>query len=698
MQGAIPALYARTSDPARTDIVWAEVKRPSDTMQEGGSGQVDMKLPRLTGKLNPATTRWEFPTDLNPNIGTIFSEAGKYSVIIYGMGTDASMLTPQVATIYVNTPTNQAPTTPTLQIPDNAVQSPFIIFQWSSSTDPEKDPVTYTLDIYSDNNGIGNLLKRYELLPQEGTYLDAYLETMPHDDSIYLFNSGVSYWWKVTAIDDKGMSAPSVPRKFTYTPQNDLPGLIKGTVKESASNAPIVGASITAGTATVTSLSNGAFIMLLPRGNYTITATANGIPQKAQTAVISGTVVYVDFSFQSNTSGVCGTSDKGSFSIAPTTNLCTTGTPSTVTGTGPWNWTCTGSNGGTPATCSASIQTWTIGIANSGSGTVSCSTPVNNGATATCTVAPATGYQLATFTDNSIDKKSAVTGGSYSLTNVTASHAIVATFSPTKPKVFLGANDNFTINTSGTTLYGNTGNNTATIATGTTGVTLDQNIGGINLTGTAGSYKFKQTGNIINVYDTTDNLIVSAPVQGDSDGTVLSFTNGITSASAKLVGGVMKLGGATVSTNTATIITPVTTTSAATTPTTTNAKVFLGADNSFNVGNSGTTVYGNTGKGIVTIASGISGVNLDQNIERINFTGLSSSYKFKQTGNLINVYDTADTLIVKVPVQGDADGTILSFGNQGTASAKLSGGVMTLGGKTVSPIVATILTPTLTPL
>jgi len=108
-------------------------------------------------------------------------------------------------------------------------------------------------------------------------------------------------------------------------------------------------------------------------------------------------------------------------------------------------------------------------------------------------------------------------------------------------------------------------------------------------------------------------------------------------------------------------------------------------------------VYGNTGKGIVTISSGISGVILDQNIERINFTNPSSSYKFKQTGNIINVYDTTDKLLVKAPVQGDADGTILSFDN-GTASVLLSVGVMRLCGVTVSPSAATILTPTLTPL
>ena len=38
---------------------------------------------------------------------------------------------------------------------------------------------------------------------------------------------------------------------------------------------------------------------------------------------------------------------------APTANLCTAGTASTVSGSGPWSWSCAGSNGGTTATCSA---------------------------------------------------------------------------------------------------------------------------------------------------------------------------------------------------------------------------------------------------------------------------------------------------------------------------------------------------------
>jgi hypothetical protein len=38
-----------------------------------------------------------------------------------------------------------------------------------------------------------------------------------------------------------------------------------------------------------------------------------------------------------------------------TTNLCTAGTATTVSGTGPWTWACNGSNGGANASCSAPV-------------------------------------------------------------------------------------------------------------------------------------------------------------------------------------------------------------------------------------------------------------------------------------------------------------------------------------------------------
>ena len=51
--------------------------------------------------------------------------------------------------------------------------------------------------------------------------------------------------------------------------------------------------------------------------------------------------------------GACGSSNGSTVASKPTANLCSAGTASTVTGLGPWSWTCNGSNGGTNASCSA---------------------------------------------------------------------------------------------------------------------------------------------------------------------------------------------------------------------------------------------------------------------------------------------------------------------------------------------------------
>ena len=54
--------------------------------------------------------------------------------------------------------------------------------------------------------------------------------------------------------------------------------------------------------------------------------------------------------------GQCGPANGVMTSTAPTSKLCSAGMPSTVTGSGPWNWTCAGSNGGMTATCTAPAQ------------------------------------------------------------------------------------------------------------------------------------------------------------------------------------------------------------------------------------------------------------------------------------------------------------------------------------------------------
>lgn len=133
------------------------------------------------------------------------------------------------------------------------------------------------------------------------------------------------------------------------------------------------------------------------------------------------------------------------------------------------------------------------------------------------------------------------------------------------------------------------------------------------------------------------------------------------------------------------------------------AKLYFDAnDKSLVVGNSNTEVIGLSGTGVesVTIAQGVTNVTLRQNIEQLVLNGASSTYKYQQAGSTLKIYATdGTTLIATVPVQGGSadvggDGTLITF-TDGTASARLTSGVMTLGGATLSTT-AGAATPSLT--
>lgn len=54
--------------------------------------------------------------------------------------------------------------------------------------------------------------------------------------------------------------------------------------------------------------------------------------------------------------GVCGAADGGTFASTPSSNFCSSGSATAVSGSGPWNWQCMGSNGGTNDSCSAAYS------------------------------------------------------------------------------------------------------------------------------------------------------------------------------------------------------------------------------------------------------------------------------------------------------------------------------------------------------
>lgn len=57
--------------------------------------------------------------------------------------------------------------------------------------------------------------------------------------------------------------------------------------------------------------------------------------------------------------GRCGVADHLSASSTPSSNLCSAGTVSSVSGSGPWTRSCRGSGGGTDASCDALVA-WRV--------------------------------------------------------------------------------------------------------------------------------------------------------------------------------------------------------------------------------------------------------------------------------------------------------------------------------------------------
>src|SRR5882724_83111 len=86
-----------------------------------------------------------------------------------------------------------------------------------------------------------------------------------------------------------------------------------------------------------------------PTSTATYTLTCTGIT--GTSAAASTTVVVTAAPVAVN--GTCGSANGTTASSAPSSNLCSTGTSSSVAGSGPWTWSCGGSNCGTTASCSA---------------------------------------------------------------------------------------------------------------------------------------------------------------------------------------------------------------------------------------------------------------------------------------------------------------------------------------------------------
>ena len=159
--------------------------------------------------------------------------------------------------------------------------------------------------------------------------------------------SGTAFNFTITAMDAKNFMATGYSGTVHFTSTDALATLPQDT-------------TLTNGTGTFTATLNTA-------GNQTITAT------DTVNASITGTST-ITVSLKGN--GVCGSANGQNLLTAPASNLCSAGVPTAVTGSGPWTWSCTGSNGGSTANCSANLEV--NGVCGSASGQGFLTAPASN--------------------------------------------------------------------------------------------------------------------------------------------------------------------------------------------------------------------------------------------------------------------------------------------------------------------------------
>ena len=151
-------------------------------------------------------------------------------------------------------------------------------------------------------------------------------------------------------------------------------------------------------------------------------ATGAPIPRNTATTLAACTVTVIN--------GSCGGDNGLTLAKSAPTNLCSTGTVTAVTGNGhPWNWSCAGTGGGTLASCSAAIQSYTLNFTTDGNGFISGTAlqTVDYGASATAVTANFnSGYNFQNWTGTGGFATS--TTNPLTVSNVTANQNITANF------------------------------------------------------------------------------------------------------------------------------------------------------------------------------------------------------------------------------------------------------------------------------
>lgn len=214
---------------------------------------------------------------------------------------------------------------------------------------------SYRLKLSSSQGSLGNgidIATRPYTEAKLGPLLDGTVTSV--SQPLYYFsnpNTAKSKGVPVATITTNadGSTVISPPKKLQTITVGTIPEIAVGSTGTiSATSDSGLDVTLTSKTTDICTVS-GATVTGVSDGVCTIAANQAGNGEFYPAGEVTNS-----FALASPVNGACGSSNGQISDAAPTENLCSAGTAGAVSGTGPWTWTCAGSNGGTTASCSSS--------------------------------------------------------------------------------------------------------------------------------------------------------------------------------------------------------------------------------------------------------------------------------------------------------------------------------------------------------